>query len=186
MRHLMILAAICGLSACTGSGDAPFSDAIEPVETARVQVSRGFGPPGADPRACYGREVDPAVIETVTDQVMVEPEQLASDGSVRRPAVFITETQQRIVEDRRETWFETPCAIEGDVEFITALQRALEVRGLYSGPITGQMDGRTLSAIRAYQQPQGLDSAVLSLAAARQLGLSIWDPELAAGGPEGG
>jgi peptidoglycan hydrolase-like protein with peptidoglycan-binding domain len=33
------------------------------------------------------------------------------------------------------------------------------------------MDARTRAAVRAYQKPEGLDSGILSLAAARRLGL---------------
>jgi len=37
------------------------------------------------------------------------------------------------------------------------------------------MTKRTRHAIRAFQKPQGLDSAILSKAAARQLGLVAFD-----------
>ena len=187
MRKWIFLAALGGLTACqsTTPVEDSFTSVINPVTTSGasgVQVTRGYGPPDANPQSCYGREVDPAVIETIIEQVMVEPEQLDRDGNVRRPAVFVTATEQRIVEDRTETWFETPCAMEGNADYITNLQRALTARGLYNGPATGVMDRATARGIRAYQQPQGLDSGVLSLAAARQLGLSIWDPELSARG----
>ncbi|MBF9044151.1 peptidoglycan-binding protein [Rhodobacterales bacterium HKCCE4037] len=188
MRKLILFAALGGLSACqsTAPDDTAFTSVIEPVThtgAAGVQVTRGFGPPDANPESCYGREIEPAVIETVTEQIMVEPEQLDRNGEVRRPAVFVTSTEQRIVEDRTETWFETPCAMQAaDPTYISTLQRALEARGHYSGPITGTLDRATIDGVRAYQAPQGLDSGVLSLAAARQLGLSVWDPELAGRG----
>ncbi|MBY4892962.1 peptidoglycan-binding protein [Rhodobacteraceae bacterium N5(2021)] len=182
MHKLIILAALGGLVACQQTApEDSFTSIIDPTintGSGGVQVTRGVGPPNADPQSCYGREIEPAVIETVTEQLMVEPEQLDRDGNIRRPAVFVTATEQRIVEDRTETWFETPCAMEGNVEYITNLQRALSARGHYDGPATGTMNRATVRAIRAYQQPQGLDSGVLSLAAARQLGLSVWDPEL--------
>ena len=44
------------------------------------------------------------------------------------------------------------------------------------------MDTATRAAIRAYQRPEGLDSGVLSLAAARKLGLSVVD--VPGAGPE--
>ena len=47
------------------------------------------------------------------------------------------------------------------------------------------MNRRTMRAVRDFQAPQGLDSEILSLAAARQLGLSLWNPELAASGGRG-
>lgn len=191
MRNILLLAAFGGLSACqtvSPTGDS-FTSVIEPVTNtgaAGVQVSRGIGPPDADPNSCYGREVNPAVIETVTEQVLVEPEQIDRDGNVRRPAVFVTSTEQRILEDRTEIWFETPCAMDAaDPVYVATLQRALAARGHYAGAITGVMDPATVAAVRAYQAPQGLDSGVLSLAAARQLGLSVWDPDLAAGGGAG-
>lgn len=187
MHKWIILAALGGLAACqqTAPVEETFTSVIDPVTNSGsggVQVTRGVGPPNADPQSCYGREIEPAVIETVTEQIMVEPEQLDRDGNVRRPAVFVTATEQRIITDREETWFETPCAMETNAEYIAVLQRALSARGHYAGAATGVMDRATVNAIRAYQQPQGLDSGVLSLAAARQLGLSVWDPELSARG----
>ncbi len=185
MRTPLPALGLVALAACTPASDAPFSAVIAPFSAPEVSVSRGIGPPDADPDACYGHQVTPAVIETITDQVMIQPPQIASDGSVLEPGIYVTETQQRIVEERRELWFETPCAAETDPAFIASLQRALAARGLYRGAPTGVMDRRTRRAIRDYQAPQGLDSAVLSLAAAQQLGLALWDPDLAAGGTGG-
>jgi len=150
-------------------------------------VTRGQGPEDARPNACYARDVTPAVIETVTEQIIVQPPELAADGTVRAPAVFRTETNQRIVQARNDLWFEVPCEAETSPEFIATVQRALAARGVYRGPVTGAMDLRTRRAIRQYQRPQGLNSGVLSLAAARLLGLAVWDPEAAAiRGPRAG
>ncbi len=143
-------------------------------------ISRGEGPEDARPDACYARDLTPAVIETVTEQVMVQPPQMNADGSVRERAIFRTETRQRIVEERQEVWFETPCQAETDPEFIASVQRALAARGIYQGPVNGEMDRATRRAIRQFQDPQGLDSGVLSLAGARLLGLAVWDPVAAA------
>ncbi len=85
--------------------------------------------------------------------------------------VYKLETRQAIVKERRELWFETPCEDQLTPDFLASLQRALKARGHYHGGITGQMDSRTRRAIRHYQAPQGLDSGILSLAAARKLGL---------------
>jgi peptidoglycan hydrolase-like protein with peptidoglycan-binding domain len=57
-------------------------------------------------------------------------------------------------------------------DFAATLQRALAARGYYDGPVTGVIDAETTRAIRAYQAPLGIDSATLSLAAARRLGLA--------------
>ncbi|MEM6589221.1 MAG: peptidoglycan-binding domain-containing protein [Pseudomonadota bacterium] len=126
-------------------------------------TSRDMAPPGAPPGTCWGRDATPAVIETVTEQVVHE-----EDGTA---PVYETQTSQAIVTPREDTWFERPCDDVMTPEFNASLQRALEARGHYRGPITGRMDGRTRAAIRAYQKPQGLDSGMISLAAARQMGL---------------
>lgn len=181
MRAMILSLGLFVLAGCMQGGDRDaFANPLTAGDSA-VEVMRGAGPPDANPAACYGRKSTPAVIETVTEQVMLQPPQIATDGSLREPAIFVTETHQRIVEERRDLWFEVPCALEiGDADFIASLQRALNARGLYSGPVTGEMNRRTARAVRAFQAPQGLDSEVLSLAAAQQLGLALWNPELAA------
>ena len=183
MRALTLTAGLLALAACVPADERDAFAAPLSADAGAVEVMRGAGPPNADPSACYANESTPAVIETVTEQVMLQPPQIATDGSVREPAIFVTETHQRIVEERRELWFEIPCELQlGDPDFIASMQRALGARGLYLGPITGVMNRRTERAVRDFQAPQGLDSDVLSMAAARQLGLALWNPELAAGG----
>ena len=120
---------------------------------------------------CWGRDISPALIETVTEQVVVQKEKIGDDGKIITPATYRTETHQRIVRERAEVWFRTPCDQELDFEFVSNLQRALQARKLYQGPINGILDEETDAAIRKFQTPRGLDSKVLSLAAARQLGL---------------
>ena len=186
MRLTILCPGLLALAACMpASQPDAFANPLVAGDAA-VEVLRGAGPPNADPMACYGRKSTPAVIETVTEQVMVQPPQIGTDGVVREHAIFVTETHQRIVTERRELWFEVPCALEaGDRDFIASLQRALSARGLYAGPVTGEMNRRTARAVRAFQAPQGLDSEILSLAAAQQLGLALWNQRLAAGGKKG-
>jgi hypothetical protein len=135
-------------------------------------------PPGAAPGTCWSKRTEPAVIETVTQQNLVQPAEILDDGTVISPALYRTETLQRIVRERRETWFETPCPEVQDSEFLASLQRALKARGYHVGPVTGTYDWLTRRAVQTYQKEQGLDSATLSLAAARQLGLVAYDPSL--------
>lgn len=134
-------------------------------------ITRQEGPPDAQPGVCWGTHVTPAVLETRTEHKLARAPQFADDGRLQRPAAYTTRTRTRIVQERRETWFEVPCPSTMTAEFVASLQRALKVRRLYSGPINGQMDAPTRRAVRRYQKPQGLDSGILSLAAARQLGL---------------
>lgn len=136
-------------------------------------------PPSFNPEAieydvagnCYGRDVTPAVIETVTEHVMVQPAQVTSDGEVTSPAVFRTITRQAILRERREVVFETVCPQVLTHEFVASLQRALRTRGTYTGPINGILDTPTQKAIQAYQRQEGYDSSLLDIRTARDFGL---------------
>lgn len=134
-------------------------------------IDPASGPPGAKPGACYARDITPAVIETVTEQIIAAPAVTAEDGTIKQPASYRTETHQRIVKERSDIWIETPCDEVQTIEFTATLQRALKARGFYKGKITAILDPRTRRAIRAYQISQGLDSAVLSSDSATKLGL---------------
>ncbi|MFN3847387.1 MAG: peptidoglycan-binding domain-containing protein [Paracoccaceae bacterium] len=129
------------------------------------------GPPKGPAGACWASDVTPMVIETVSQQVLVSPERRAQDGRVLAPAVFQTETRQKILKEREEIWFRSPCPSEMTVEFVASLQRALKARGLYKLPLSGQMDMPTKAALRRFQAERGLESDRLSLTAARELGL---------------
>lgn len=148
-----------------------FASGFGGLNEPEVVLEHQPGPPGARPGSCWGKSIRPAVIETVQQQILVQPAELMADGSVLTPAIYRTETQQRIVTPRRETWFETPCPEDLTPEFIASVQRALKVRGAYRGPINGQMDARTRAGIRRYQSANGLDSGLLSSETGRQLGL---------------
>ncbi len=143
---------------------------ISDVEPALVQ-SFEAPPPGSDPNSCWGKDVSPAVIETVRERILVQPAEILGDGTVVSEPIYREDTRQAIVKERRELWFQTPCQDQLTPDIIATLQRALKARGLYSGALTGRMDAGTRAAIRRFQSKQGLDSSILSLWAARQLGL---------------
>lgn len=127
----------------------------------------GYGgeekPEGAAPGTCWAKQIKPAVVQTTRTQSILSGENGAS--------IYQTETSQSIIEERQEVWFEVPCRRVMTEEFIKALQRALKARGQYQGPITGVMDERTAKGVRLFQAPMGIDSQILSMAAAQQLGL---------------
>ena len=56
-------------------------------------------------------------------------------------------------------------------DFVASLQRALKIRRFYEGPISAAYDDATAAAVRAFQQADGVDSPILSVAAAQRLGL---------------
>ncbi|MCB1365249.1 MAG: peptidoglycan-binding protein [Rhodobacteraceae bacterium] len=169
LRPFTAALALAGLVAC--GRPVPDLGGLAGLGEPEVTRMTQAAPPGADPGTCWGKHATPAIIETVTNQVMMQPAEVLSDGTVTRPAIYKTETMQQIVRERRETWFQTPCEQAMTPEFVASLQRALTARHLYRGPVSGEMDARTRAAVRRYQQPLGLDSGILSLAAARELGL---------------
>lgn len=75
----------------------------------------------------------------------------------------------------QEHRFAVPCPDQMTGDFTASLQRALIVRGYHEGAATGVMDEETAQAIRRFQRPRGLDSDILSLDAARALGLVVMD-----------
>ena len=162
------LAALALLPACQMQGAAGGAGDLR-GELVRLDP----GPPPAEPGLCWEGDITPAVIETVSEQVLVSPEERAEDGRVITPATYRSETRQRIAQEREVVWFRTPCDAELTVEFVASLQRALKARGYHQGATTGTLDAETAEAVRRYQAERGLDSARLSLGAARQLGLSV-------------
>jgi hypothetical protein len=172
MTFRFLLGCVLALSAC----DQPRVSA--PVTTgqtiAQVTLKPGQQPPAKD-GACWDKDTTPAVIETVTEQVVVSDEIRDKAGNITAPASYRTDTHQRMVQDTREVWFRVPCPETMTVSFTASLQRALKARALYLAPVTGQMNAETAEALRRFQAERGLDSPVLSLAAAQELGLLATD-----------
>ncbi len=153
------------LMACSAPFETP--DVTRLIEPS-VIVKTDETAPDATPGTCWAK-VQPRNVKTVTERQIVQPAELSSDGTVLNPAIY--RTVERPVDGSAETWFQRPCEAQVTPELIESLQRALAARGFYTGEPSGEMDTRTRLAIRAYQQPQGIDSGVLSLSAAKQLGL---------------
>lgn len=143
----------------------------ETVTDSGVILGNGLAPPGAPPGTCWGKIPTPAVIETVTEKVLVTPARINADGTIAALPVYREERRQQIVTPRTDRWFEIPCPPDFTVEFVSTLQRALQVRGLYSGEVTGNMDDATRRAVLAVQSAEGLPSDVLSIETARELGI---------------
>jgi Putative peptidoglycan binding domain len=120
---------------------------------------------------CIGRAITPAVIETITAQELDTPAVLAPDGTVLQPARYRSVIRQNITRDRQEILFETMCPPAFTHEFVSTLQRALATRGYYQGPISGILDTATGRAVQDYQRGIGPDSPLLSIGAARALGI---------------
>lgn len=153
-----------GLVFVAGCAGLPAPEPMRRIDVAAVRpAGAGVGAARTD---CWASDETPAVIETITEAPATGAATAPQSGA----------TRHRIVTPRRELWFRVPCPGTITPDLVAALQRALAVRGHYPGPVTGRMDTATRRALRAYQQPRGLDSAVLSLDAARQMGLVAYAP----------
>lgn len=106
--------------------------------------------------ACWTTDRVPAVTET----------QFVTTG-----ANGAREARDVVIRPAEDRLFAVPCPAQMAPDFHASLQRALAARGLYAGAITDTYDAETAAAVRRFQAPQGLDSAVLSLEGAQQLGL---------------
>ncbi len=132
-------------------------------------------PPSDLPGQCWADAVTPAVVETETVHELVSPARPATATSPAQEPVYRTIEHQRIVKDRAHVWFRTPCPAVMTADFIGSLQRALLARGYYNGPLTGRMDPPTRAGLRRFQNRLGLDSEILALGTARELGLVRYD-----------
>lgn len=176
---------ICGgialvLGACQQVSLPRAMPTVTPVTKAEMIKVQTSAPKTSIEGECWGKDMTPARVETVTEQVLVRPAGPvigpSPDGAptyktVQSPAVYATQTQQKIVAPRAVFWFQVPCPAQMNTGFTATLQRALKSRGMYRGAVTGLMDAKTQKSVRWYQKQHGLDSTTLSLTAARQLGI---------------
>jgi hypothetical protein len=158
MIRIFLLAGATTLSGCANLQGPDVTRFMEP----EVILTRDAAPASAAAGTCWAELQNTPVITSVTAQILTQ--------SVMRSKPSQT------IDDGKAVWFERPCDQEMTPYFIESLQRALSVRGLYRREITGEMDTATRFAVRLYQQPLGLDSGILSLSAARTLGLSRVQP----------
>ena len=166
-RACRVLAATLVAAGCATPETATRADLGDEV----IITDFTLGPPGARPGACYGKDVTPAVIEQVTERVLVAEPEIGPGGNIIAPARYEERTSHRIVEGREPLFFETPCPPRWTPDFIASVQRALTIRGLYAGPDNGELNTATRRAIRAFQLENGLNSGILSTGNARCLGL---------------
>lgn len=120
---------------------------------------------------CYASDTTPAVIQTITEQLLTTPERTDAAGNITSAATFRTNTRQQIVRERMALRFETLCPPQYTAERVETLQRAFKARGIYTGPINGILDRATGEAIRRFQRQNGLDSPFLDIRTARALGI---------------
>jgi hypothetical protein len=173
MRTALRLALLPLLMGCLPAAeDAPVARQI--VAPPTLMEDSAAAPEGAAPGACFARDRTPLRIETITEPLPVLDALLVGDGSVQTPDAWRNRTRQSIAGGGEELLIETPCRAQMTAELVASLQRALAARGLYGGAVSGALDGETRAALRRFQQKKGLDSAILAIATARELGLVVY------------
>lgn len=164
MKSLFYATVIATICACAPVQPRP---ANVMIDVAPIEVQR-------DGR-CFANDTAPAVIQTVRLQEVETAETRSADGTVISPATFRTAIRQQILRERALIRFETVCPQDYTRDFVATLQRALTVRGIYQGPISGNLDNTTATATRVFQRQDGPDSVLLSVQTARALGIVALD-----------
>ncbi|SDW28327.1 peptidoglycan-binding domain-containing protein [Litoreibacter albidus] len=165
------LGAVVSLAVLAGCAPLPMTPDVTKLISPTNITAVDMEPPADMPGVCWGHIPGPQITQIVSDIVLATPAQIGPNGEEIAPAIYREVTRPQTFNEGDGRWFTRTCDNDLTPDFVMTLQRALSVRGLYRGDINGVMDQRTLRAVHAYQTPQGLDSAVLSQSAARQLGL---------------
>lgn len=160
MKYIILFLALGACTSATAPVPAPDNVLIDMGQIETEVTGR-----------CFAKDTSPAVIETVTIQEIELPEIRDATGAVTIPATFRTVIRQQIIRERSEIRFETICPQNYSADFVATLQRALKARGFYVGQISGTLDVQTGAAIQKFQRINGVDTPLLSLETARQLGL---------------
>lgn len=169
-KLLPALAASLWLGGCAPQIAVP-APVTEDLSREGLPYGKGGTPPAQPEGACWDHDTIPAVIETVTQTVLAQAEERDATGRITRPASYDSIAHQRMVHERETLWLRTPCPGDLTPDTIATLQRALKARGYFTAPLTGVMDAPTRVAVRRYQADHGLDTPILTLTAARALGL---------------
>ena len=120
---------------------------------------------------CFTRQAGRTQTEIVNQLVEVVPAQKDQNGVVINPAVFRNVTRPRAVQVAEGAQFEAVCPQRYTADFVATLQRALIVRRAYDGSVTGVYDAATIAAVTQFQRKMGIDSPMLAVIVAQDLGI---------------
>lgn len=126
-----------------------------------------------DTGRCFTRQSGRTQTEIVNQLVEVVPAQIDQNGVVTSPAVFRNVTRPQAVQVAEGAKFEAVCPQRYTADFVATLQRALIVRRAYDGPVTGVYDPATIAAVTQFQRKMGIDSPMLAVIVARDLGIIV-------------
>ena len=164
MRLFPILIGLTTLAAC----ETPPSDVADAPE---ILIEMGEIETDTAGR-CFTRDAPPTEVRIVEETVIVVPEVRDELGRIPRPAVVRSQDGPQTFQTGNGTRFETLCPQLYTPVFVASLQRALQARGAYAGPITSTYDQATSVAVRNFQLSSGIDSPLLMQRTALSLGLT--------------
>lgn len=165
-----MICAAAGLAACNAI--APAQPASLPADSV---ISLGEIETDASGQ-CYARSAGPTQTTIVTELVEVVPAVKDANGVVVTPAIFRNVTRPQTQRVGAGPRFETVCPQRLTPSFVETLQRALLVRRAYAGPISGDYDDATSLAVQQFQRGMGIDSGLLAVTVAQDLGLVAIQP----------
>jgi len=132
------------LSACTPAdevqGDDPRAGARPPAQGDTQVLQSENGIETLATGACVARTAPRETTTVISETVEVAPAVVAPDGQVISEAVFRNQTRPVVEVLDAGTRFETLCPFEITPERVMTLQRALQARLVYQGPVTGGCD----------------------------------------------
>ena len=129
------------------------------VLTLAIGLTLGLvAPAAADPVEASRARIQPASL-TLQEPRLCWARYSAHGGAVRDGTL-------------EEVAFRVPCPEQITPRFISSLQRALAVRGYFTGEVTGQIGPATREAVQSFQRDHGFNSPILSLDTAQRLGLA--------------
>lgn len=149
----------------------PVRELVEPARTETVEI------PERTRTVRRKRVIEPAQVEVVkvpaqtqVKRVRVEvvPEQRRE---VPVPPVMVQERRRVMVDPGRLEWQAVFCDDNAKPERVRALQRALQARGHYRGPVDGRFGPATLAAVQAFQAEAGLPRKGVTLELLAALGV---------------
>lgn len=97
----------------------------------------------------------------------------ASSRSIEIPATYQTVTKRQQTADGYLEWRSILCDTNATPGVVRSLQSSLKKEGLYNGPIDGVIGSATASAVRAYQQRNGLPTGGITMGTLKKLNVAI-------------
>ena len=143
----------------------------QPAEVRRIPIAAEYTTVSRQElvKAATLREVDvPAEYRTVKTQKLAAP---ATERRIPVPAQYQDVTRQLKTADGYSEWRTIICETNATPAVIREIQTSLVAKGFKPGPVNGVLNLQTMTAIRAYQQANGLATGGVTTETLEKLGV---------------